>query len=246
MGGLIAGGDTGWGLLPLTVLIAGVVLVGCFVLLQRMSRSPLLTPSLFRVRSFVAGITVGTVYFAAVTGLMYVVSLHLQRGAELTTFQTAGIMAPLSVGIILTSFGLREHVQRLGRRLVLAGASITLIGVLGLLAVLATLPGLPVVLTVPLFVIGLGMGCCFGSLFATALGEVDEAEAGSASGTLNALQQVANAGGAALVSTLFVTLSTSSSDSTATTVCLAVVVAILVLTAVLTPLLPRHAAADHH
>lgn len=246
MGGLIAGGDTGWGPLPIAVLVVGTALLGCFVLLQRRSRTPLLTPSLFRVRSFVAGITVGTVYFAAVTGLMYVVSLHLQRGAEMTPFQTAGIMAPLSVGIILTSFGFREHVQRLGRRLVLAGATITLLGVLGLFAVLRMLPGLPVVLTAPLFVIGLGMGCCFGSLFATALGEVDEAEAGSASGTLNALQQVANAAGAALVATLFVTLSVSGTDGIATTVCLAVVAVILVLTAVLTPLLPRQAAADHH
>ena len=84
MGGLIVGGDTGWGPLPIASLVAGAVLVGSFVLLQRRSSTPLLTPSLFRIRSFVAGITVGTVYFAAVAGLLYVVSLHLQQGVGLT------------------------------------------------------------------------------------------------------------------------------------------------------------------
>lgn len=246
LGGLIAGGDTGWGPVPLASLIVGALLVGGFVLLQRRSRRPLLTPSLFRVRSFVAGITVGTVYFAAVTGLMYVVSLHLQRGAALTVFQTAGLMAPLSVGVIVTSFGVREHVQRLGRRLVLVGASINLVGVLGLLAALAALPDRPLVLVLPLFIIGLGMGCCFGSLFATALGEVDGTEAGSASGALNALQQVANAAGAALVSTLFVALSAGGDDTGATIACLLLVLGVLAITVSLTPLLPRHAAADHH
>lgn len=246
MGGLIVGGDTGWGPAPVTALVAGVFLIGWFVVLQRRSRTPLLTPSLFRIRSFVAGITVGTVYFAAVAGLLYVVSLHLQQGAGLTPFQAAGIMAPLSVGIILTSFRVRDHVQRHGRRLVLAGTTITLLGVLGLLAVILTTPGLPVLLAIPLFITGLGMGCCFGSLFSTALGDVSEHEAGSASGTLNALQQIANATGAALVSTLFVTLVAAKTDTAAVTVSLLVVAVILAVAAAITPMLPRHAAADHH
>jgi len=54
-----------------------------------------------------------------------------------------------------------------------------------------------------LLCIGLGMGCGVGSLFATALGDVEGEQAGSASGTLNALQQVATAVDAALVSTVF-------------------------------------------
>ena len=173
-----------------------------------------------------------------------VVSLHLQQGAGLTPFQAAGIMAPLSLGIILTSFRVRDQVQRLGRRLVLAGTTITLLGVLGRLAVVLAAPGLPVLLAIPLFITGLGMGCCFGSLFSTALGDVGEHEAGSASGTLNALQQIANATGAALVSTLFVALAATSTDTTAVTVSLLVVAVILAVAAAITPMLPRHAAAE--
>lgn len=177
---------------------------------------------------------------------MYVVSLHLQRGIAVSTLETAAIMAPLSLGIVATSFSLRDHVQRLGRRLVLAGSLLTLTGVLGLTVALYTLPEQPVAMSVPLFVAGLGMGCCFGSLFVTALGDVDESEAGSASGTLNALQQVANATGAALVSSMFVSLLAGHSDKVATAICLTAVAVILLLTAALTPLLPRHAVADQH
>jgi MFS family permease len=191
-------------------------------------------------------ITVGTVHFAAVAGLLYVVSLHLQQGAGLTPFAAAGIMAPLSLGIIITSFRVRDHIQRLGRRLVLAGSVVTLLGVLGQLATIVAAPGLPVVLAVPLFVTGLGMGCCFGSLFSTALGGVNDQQAGSASGTLNALQQIANATGAALVSTMFLALATDAGDRDAATLSLIVIAVILALAAAITPLLPRHAAADHY
>ncbi len=42
------------------------------------------------------------------------------------------------------------------------------------------------------FVAGLGMGCCFGAVFAVALGDVNSAQAGSAGGVLNAVQQIVN------------------------------------------------------
>jgi hypothetical protein len=59
-------------------------------------------------------------------------------------------------------------------------------------------PGTVWAVALPLLACGLGMGCCFGSVFALALGDVRPGQAGSASGTLNAVQQTANAVGAAL------------------------------------------------
>ncbi|MFI6458560.1 MFS transporter [Streptosporangium amethystogenes] len=246
IGGVIVGGENGWGSPPVAAIAVGAVFLAVFVRLQRRSSTPLLEPSLFRVRTFIAGVTVRTVFFAAVSGLLYVVSLFLQIGEGLSPFETAGIMVVLSVGIIATSFGLREHIQRLGRRLVLVGILVTIAGILGFLGAVVGLPGKNVLLVGPLLIAGLGMGCCFGSLFATALGDVHEDEAGSASGTLNALQQVANAVGAALVSTVFLALGSGTDTRTATLASLGIIGAILVVAACLTPLLPRHAAADRH
>jgi hypothetical protein len=54
-----------------------------------------------------------------------------------------------------------------------------------------------------LLCVGIGMGFVFGSLFAAVLNGVDSSYAGSASGTLNAVQQVGGAIGIALVGIIF-------------------------------------------
>ncbi|MGZ4633791.1 MAG: hypothetical protein ACXVYY_12775 [Oryzihumus sp.] len=66
-----------------------------------------------------------------------------------------------------------------------AGLALVGLGVLADTAPVHYAPHSLWLLVCPLFVCGLGMGCCFGSLFAVALGEVSEEQAGSASGTLN-------------------------------------------------------------
>lgn len=75
---------------------------------------------------------------------------------------------------------------------------------------------------------------------------MNEQQAGSVSGTLNALQQVADAAGAALVSTMFPALATDAGDTDAAPLSLTVIAVRLALAAAITPLLPRHAAADAH
>lgn len=75
---------------------------------------------------------------------------------------------------------------------------------------------------------------------------MNEQQAGSVSGTLNALQQVADAAGAALVSTMFPALATDTGDTDAAPLSLTVIAVRLALAAAITPLLPRHAAADAH
>ena len=246
LGSIIDGGTSGWGRLQLLLFIVGLGLLATFALQQRRTTEPLLAPRLFHIRSFVTGLSTGCLFFAAVSGLLYVTSLYLQDGKGLSPLHTAAILAPVSVGIIVTSFSTRSRVQQWGRRLVAGGVALTFTGVAVYLALAHTLSSTPYLLAAPLLVAGLGMGCCFGSFFATALGDIDEQLAGSACGTLNALQQIANAAGAALVSTLFLSLAHAHSPTTALSYGLVAVLASLAICAVTVPLLPRHAAADQH
>ena len=57
-----------------------------------------------------------------------------------------------------------------------------------------------------LLAFGLGMGFVFGPLFNVILAGVEEHEVGSASGTLNAVQQLGNSIGVALLATIFFSL----------------------------------------
>jgi len=90
---------------------------------------------------------------------------------------------------------------------------------------------------------GLGAGICFSSIFNTALGDVDAEEAGSASGSLSAVQQVANGIGSALVTTIFLTL-LPSGDIPAVSVTLIALLGLIAACVLVVPLLPRTAVAD--
>ena len=73
------------------------------------------------------------------------------------------------------------------------------------------------------------MGACFSSIYDVAIGDVAPAEAGSASGSLSAVQQLAAAIGSAVVTTVYFSQQAQHGAAHAMTVSVAVVAAIAVL-----------------
>lgn len=238
--------SSGTGPLPVGGLaIVGVGALSAFGLQQRRSPVPLLAPSLFRNRAFVAGTIVGIGFFAITSGLLFATTLYLQVGRGLGPLPAAAIVAPTSVGIIIASFSARTLVARWGRRLLQTGLVLLAAGVIGYLVLVIRSPEPVWLIAAPLFVCGLGMGCGFGTVFAVALGDLAESEAGSASGALGAAQQLSNATGAALISTTYLSVSGGTSAVIGLSVCLAIVLLCTTLSLGALPLLPRHAADTH-
>jgi MFS family permease len=122
----------------------------------------------------------------------------------------------------------------------------TLLGVLGLwLTVLAKGTSVTPWFTAPsLLVLGVGMGACFSTIYEVALGDVTHEEAGSASGSLSAVQQLATAIGSAIVTTVFFNVLRGSGGARAMTVSVLVVGIVIVLCLGLVWLLPRAAPAE--
>jgi hypothetical protein len=95
-------------------------------------------------------------------------------------------------------------VTRVGRRLSLAGIMATVGGV-ALLAAMVAHSGTSASaaeLAPAMALIVLGMGATFSAIYDTAIGDIDPAEAGSASGSLSGVQQLANAIGPAVITTI--------------------------------------------
>ena len=114
--GLIQGSTDGWTAVPAAALAAGVIFFAAFAQRQRTAAAPLIKPSLLRNRGFTAGLILGLVFFAAVAGLLYAVSLFLQRGAGYSPERAAVTgFAPVAVGIVIASVACRNLVTRLGR-----------------------------------------------------------------------------------------------------------------------------------
>lgn len=242
--GLVTGSSDGWNALTISSVIIGVVLLALFGWRQARADEPLLPRSLLANRGFTSGLIVGLCVFASFSGLMYVISLFFQLGLGYTPTETSLNLIPLTVGIMAGSGIANALILKLGRRLVLIGMLTTLLGT-GLLLVFVLASGIHVTWWQNLIatsLLGIAAGICFNSVFNTALGNLKPEEAGSASGSLSAIQQIANGIGSALVATIFIgTLANGTVAAMKTTLIVILAVAALCLLAV--PLLPRAAVA---
>jgi EmrB/QacA subfamily drug resistance transporter len=203
----------------------------------------LVEPSLLRNRQFTGGLIVATSFFAAMTGLMLSLSLFLQLGLHFSAVKAGVAMAPLPFGIALSApvtFGL---VPKLGRLQLHIGAVVLAAG-LAVLAVTVTERGVhtgPWWIAPGLLLSGIGMGFVFAPLFDVVLAGVSDAEIGSASGVLNAVQQFAASIGVALLGSVFLDrFSAGASAASAVTAALVVSIGLLVVMFATTFLLPRH------
>jgi len=244
--GLIQGSTSGWTAFPVVSLVAGAVLFGAFALRQWRAANPLITPSLLKNRGFTGGLFLGLALFAAVSGFAYVISLFFQLILRLTPSQAALGLAPMAAGIVIAAIVCRPLLRQLGRSLVVIGLGTTLLGLVGLwLTVLARGASTTPWLTVPsILVLGIGMGACFSTIYDVALGDVAHDEAGSASGALSAVQQLAAAIGSAVVTTVFFSLAAAHGGVDAMIVSVLVVAAIVVLCLGLVWLLPQAAPVE--
>ena len=90
------------------------------------------------------------------------------------------------------------------------------------------------------------MGACFGSIYDVAIGDIQPAEAGSASGSLSAVQQLANAIGAAAITTVYFKVVATSGAPSAVLVSLLIVGAVVLVSCGLVWLLPRKPQPESH
>lgn len=244
--GLIQGSTDGWTAGPIASLAAGAVLFAAFAVRQRRAASPLITPTLLRNKGFTSGLILGLAFFAALAGLTYLISLFFQLVLHYSADGAALSLSPMAAGFITASIIGRPLLKRLGRMLVVIGLTVALAGAFGLWAtVLARGTGVTGWLTIPsVFVLGLGMGTCVSSLYQVAIGDVARGEAGSASGSFSAVQQLASAIGAAIVTSIYFKVSAVHGGVTAMTVSAFTVAMIIAACLSLVWLLPHKAAQE--
>ncbi|MER6421899.1 MFS transporter [Streptomyces sp. NPDC001137] len=207
---LTRGRELGW---PLWghVSMAGALLV--FAVLVAYERrkavrdgSPLVELSLFRVKSFAAGIAVQTVFGLALGVFFLVWTLYMQTGLGWSPLRAGLTGVPFSISVS-TAAGLsvQKLVPRFGRKVLQTGALLMAAGVL-LYIWESGRYGLAIAswqMALPLIVMGVGMGLIVAPLTDAVLSDVPREHAGSASGLINTVQQMGNALGLGLVSVVF-------------------------------------------
>jgi Major Facilitator Superfamily len=205
---LVQGRELDWPLWTFGLMALGVALLGAFALVERRGHGvPLIEPSLLRNRAFTSGLAVGVAFFAGFAGLLLVLSVFLQAGLGFTPEHAGLTFVPATAASAFAAGASFPLMAKYGRAVLQAGIAIIAIGLVALAIIIDGGGELTTWSLVPgLIPFGIGLGFVFGPLFNVILAGVDDREVGSASGTLNAVQQVANAIGVALLGTIFFSL----------------------------------------
>lgn len=207
---LVQGKENGWPLWGFGMMAGGLAVLTGFVRFERAKKakdgSPLVELSLFRARSFAAGIGVQLI-FGIGCGIFFLVwMLYMQIGLGWSPLHAGLTGLPFSISCSAAAgMSVQLLVPRFGRRVLQGGALITAVGAL-LYIGLSARYGQSVhswQMALPLLVMGAGMGMIFAPLTDAVLSDVPKQHAGSASGLINTTNQLGNAFGLALVSVAF-------------------------------------------
>lgn len=202
---LIQGRAAGWPAWTFITLGAGAALLGAFVMYERQYQGdPLIEPGLLANRTYTSGILVALAFFGAFGGLLLCVSLFGQLGEGFSPIHAGLTLLAMVIGMIVGMGAGTALVGRLGRHLLLAGVAVVGAGTVVLaLTVTGAQTASTLDLAPGLFLIGAGAGMSMGQLFDFILAGVGMDEVGSASGVLEAVQQLSSAIGVAALGTIF-------------------------------------------
>jgi EmrB/QacA subfamily drug resistance transporter len=202
---LIQGRADGWPAWTFASLAAGAILIVAFLVWeQRLHGDPLIEPGLLANRTYTSGLLVGFAFFGAFGGLLLCVSLFAQLGEGFSPIHAGLTLMAMVVGMFAGMGAGFSLVGRLGRRLLHLGVVIVGAGTVVLaLTVTGSRTASTLDLAPGLFLIGTGAGISMGQLFDFILAGVGMDEVGSATGVVEAMQQLSSAVGVAVLGTIF-------------------------------------------
>ena len=175
--------------------------------------------TLWRYRGFRYGNLAGTIVSLGEFGLLFALPLFLQGVLGYSAFDTGAVFLSLAVGAFFAAPGAATLARRYGPRWVVTiGMLLEAVGILATTLLISTsVNGL--MLVIPLFVYGIGVGFATAQLTSIVLSDIPVSLSGIASGANSTLRQVGSALGIAILGTiLFSSLVTLSGDNIAASV----------------------------
>lgn len=206
---LVQGRELDWPAWTFVSMFASVPVLIAFALYEqyktRRDGSPLVELSLFRQRSFVAGLAAGLIFFAGISSFFLVFTLYLQIGLGWTALHAGLTGIACSLGAAVCSGVSIQLAPKIGRLVISFGALIMIAGIMLLIFTIqsagTSIDSWQIVPSMLLF--GLGMGLVIAPMVDIILAGVPGQDAGSASGVLNTTNQLGGAIGIAVVGMIF-------------------------------------------
>jgi MFS family permease len=222
--GLILAGRYGWwnakrpfmigdiqfnpfGLSPTPILVGfGLVFVITFIHWQmrreKNGQTPLVQMRVLGNWTFLTGVSANIFQSMVITGLLFVLPLYLQSAAGYSAFESGLAILPFSIATFAVSLGTSSWGERFAPKLLIQiGVVLMALGSFLLYNVIS-LQITIVQMIIPLGVFGIGMGLLMAHLVNLILSSVSPDDSPEASGVNNAMDQLGNSLGTAVVGSL--------------------------------------------
>jgi EmrB/QacA subfamily drug resistance transporter len=201
---IVNGNQEGWtSAQTLGLLGAAAVLLGVFLGIESRVSNPLVPLRLFKLRNVSVANVVGVLWAAAMFAWFFLSALYLQLVLGYSPLEVGLAFLPGNLIMGVLSVGLSAKlVMRFGIRLPLGvGLSLAAVGLL--LFARAPVDGSFVVDVLPsMILLGLGAGMAFNPVLLAAMSDVEQSEAGLASGVVNTSFMMGGALGLAILASL--------------------------------------------
>ncbi|MGW6874859.1 MFS transporter [Streptomyces xanthophaeus] len=200
-------------------LVVWLMLAGLFLLwlflhwesrLVARHREPLVNPALLRNRQLTGGLMMFFFQYLVQMGVFFVVPLYLSVALGLSALQTGARILPLSLTLLAAAILIPRLLPDVSaRRVVRLGVLALLAGAVALLAALDADAGAEIV-TIPLLLIGLGMGALASQLGAVTVSAVPDKQSAEVGGIQNAVTNLGASIGTALAGSILIAALTAS------------------------------------
>jgi EmrB/QacA subfamily drug resistance transporter len=201
---IVNGNEQGWtSVRTLGVLAASAALMALFLGIESRISAPLVPLGLFRLRNIAISNVVGVLWAAAMFAWFFLSALYLQLVLGYSPLQVGLAFLPANLIMGFFSLGISAKlVMRFGIRAPLAtGLGLAAAGLL--LFARAPVDGNFIVDVLPsMILLGLGAGMAFNPVLLAAMSDVEESQAGLASGVVNTSFMMGGALGLAVLASL--------------------------------------------
>jgi EmrB/QacA subfamily drug resistance transporter len=189
---------------PLTVaaFLAGAALLGTFVVVETHARQPIAPLHLITDRSRAAAFGIRLLLTAAMSGMMFMLTLFVQDVWRFSPLLTGFAFLPSTVASVTAARLAPRWLTQVGSRpLMVSGAALTTGGMVWL-SQAPSGTSYPAGLLGPVLLFGFGFSLLFVAVTYVVMAGVRPEEAGAASGLLNSMQQIGGALGVAAMVTV--------------------------------------------
>ncbi|MFC4021545.1 DHA2 family efflux MFS transporter permease subunit [Micromonospora sp. GCM10011542] len=184
-------------------IAAGVLLLAAFVVIELRSSNPLLPLRIILDRNRGGAYITSTLIGAGLFGAFLFLTFYFQVVLQYKPLEAGLASLPVTAGVLIAAGGASQLMPRVGAKpLMLAGAVLAAVGMLVLTQIDVDTSFLTHLLPAQV-ILGMGLGFTFVPLSSLALVGVPEHDAGAASATLNATQQIGGSLGTALLNTFY-------------------------------------------